>query len=70
MFRSPLLGLLVLLVTISTAVSEDVTGEWARDDGKTKVRISSCAGDTVCGEVSWIQDPGGPTSSASRCFST
>jgi uncharacterized protein (DUF2147 family) len=60
MSRSPLVGLLVLLATSSTAAAEDVTGEWAREDGKTKVRISSCSGETVCGEVSWIQDPGGP----------
>ena len=68
MSRSLLLGLLVLPVAISAAVAEEVTGEWERDDGKTKVRISSCAGDTVCGEVSWIQDPAGPNQLRQQVF--
>ena len=31
------------------------SGEWARDDGKAKVRFAACGG-AVCGVVTWLKD--------------
>ena len=47
----------VLLAALPTlAFAGDAKGEWARDDGKAKVRIGPC-GDVICGSISWLRDP-------------
>jgi uncharacterized protein (DUF2147 family) len=55
MLRALLAGAAILAMSIP-ALADDVKGEWARDDGKAKVRLVSC-GDAVCGSLSWLRDP-------------
>ncbi|HKN26468.1 MAG TPA: DUF2147 domain-containing protein [Roseiarcus sp.] len=48
----------IVLAASATAVwAGDAKGEWARDDGKAKVRFASCGGDALCGAISWLRDP-------------
>jgi uncharacterized protein (DUF2147 family) len=47
----------VLAASATAAVAGDAKGEWARDDGKAKVRIASCGGEALCGAISWLRDP-------------
>jgi Uncharacterized protein conserved in bacteria (DUF2147) len=32
-------------------------GEWARDDGKARVRFTSCGGEAICGAITWLRGP-------------
>ena len=57
MLRALLSGAALLAVVIPPARAGEVKGEWARDDGKAKVRFASCGGDAVCGAISWLRDP-------------
>lgn len=50
----------VLATAIPSAWAGDVKGEWARGDGKAKVRFVSCGSDAVCGSISWVRDPKEP----------
>lgn len=45
-----------LVASASAALAGPVNGEWQRDDGKAKVRMSDCGG-AVCGVISWLKDP-------------
>ncbi len=47
----------VLAASATAAWAGDARGEWARDDGKAKVRFSSCGGTAICGTISWLRDP-------------
>jgi uncharacterized protein (DUF2147 family) len=49
----------ILLAHASAAQAGEVIGEWARDDGKAKVRFAGCGGSAVCGTISWVKDSGG-----------
>jgi uncharacterized protein (DUF2147 family) len=53
MLRALSAGAAILAMSIPAALAK---GEWARDDGKAKVRLVSC-GDAVCGSLSWLRDP-------------
>jgi uncharacterized protein (DUF2147 family) len=57
MRRALLVG--VAILTASSALAADVTGEWARDDGAARIRFSACGGDAVCGFLAWKRDPKG-----------
>jgi uncharacterized protein (DUF2147 family) len=63
-----LISAAVLATTISSASAGDVKGEWARDDGKAKVRIGSCGGDAVCGSLSWLRDKDDPGKVGQQVF--
>jgi uncharacterized protein (DUF2147 family) len=58
--RVPLLTLLLLATPIlaSAEGGPDISGNWARSDGKTRVNISSC-GNQLCVTNTWIKDPSG-----------
>ena len=56
MLRRCCLALAVLAASSHVAWAADVLGEWARDDGKAKVRFAAC-GPAVCGVVSWLKEP-------------
>jgi uncharacterized protein (DUF2147 family) len=60
MARALLISLAVLTAYASPAIAGDVRGEWARDDGKTKVRFIACDADAVCGSITWLKDPNSP----------
>jgi uncharacterized protein (DUF2147 family) len=49
-----LLAAAALAACSSYALAGDVVGEWARDDGKAKVRFAPC-GAAVCGRVTWLE---------------
>ena len=58
----------ILATAIPSAWAGEVKGEWARDDGKTKVRFVSCGSDAVCGSISWVRDPKGPGKVGQQVF--
>ena len=55
------------LAVCAPAFAGDVVGEWARADGKAKVRIAPCGG-ALCGMVTWLKDPSGPGRIGQRVF--
>ena len=68
MVRAIVFGAIVVSVSASAAMAGDARGEWARDDGKSKVRILSCGGDALCGSVTWLRDPNGPAKVGQQVF--
>ena len=68
MARALLIGLAFLTASVSVATAGDVKGEWARDDGKSKVRFAACGGDAVCGSITWLKDPNGPAKVGEEVF--
>ena len=50
MIRRSLMVCAALAAATPLALAGDVLGEWARDDGKGKVRFSPCGG-AVCGAI-------------------
>ncbi len=61
------LGAAILALLPSIALAESLSGEWARDDGKAKVRFSPCGGAT-CGSITWVRDPNDPGKVGQRVF--
>ena len=55
MVNRSLLACLALAASVNFALAGDVLGEWARDDGKAKVRFTPCGG-AVCGAITWVRD--------------
>ncbi|HTR12782.1 MAG TPA: DUF2147 domain-containing protein [Roseiarcus sp.] len=68
MVRAIVFGAIVVSVSASAAMAGDARGEWARDDGKSKVRIVSCGRDALCGSVTWLRDPNGPAKVGQQVF--
>jgi uncharacterized protein (DUF2147 family) len=68
MLRVLVMSAAILATSIPAASAGDVKGEWARDDGKTKVRFVACGGDAVCGSVTWLSDPNSPARIGQRVF--
>ncbi|MGH6799526.1 MAG: DUF2147 domain-containing protein [Roseiarcus sp.] len=60
MARALLVGLAFLTASAAGAAAGDVTGIWARDDGRAKIRFSACGGEAVCGFLAWKRDAKGP----------
>ncbi len=67
MLSRSLLAFATLAVSSHFALAGDVVGEWARDDGKAKVRFAPC-GAAVCGRVIWLRDPTGPAKVGQQVF--
>ena len=57
MLRLMTASAVVLAASATAACAGDAKGEWMRDDGKAKVRFTSCGGEAVCGAISWLRDP-------------
>ena len=53
----------VSLIAAAPASAADISGNWARGDGKAKVKIASCQGGKVCATNTWIK-PGTPSEKA------
>ena len=68
MARALLIGLAFLAASASAATAGDVKGEWAREDGKAKVRFAACGADAVCGSITWVKDPSGPAKIGQEVF--
>jgi uncharacterized protein (DUF2147 family) len=45
------------------------TGEWARDDGQVRVRLSNCGG-KICAVNTWAKDPQGQEKAGDRFIMT
>ncbi|WP_158931621.1 DUF2147 domain-containing protein [Acidisphaera sp. S103] len=62
MTRVNLLGLATLWMPMvalaGNASSASLTGNWARQDGATRINIAPC-GDAVCAVNTWVRDPKG-----------
>jgi uncharacterized protein (DUF2147 family) len=63
-----LAGAAILAAVGSSALAGEVKGEWARDDGKAKVRFAGCGGDAVCGSISWLRDKNDPGKVGQQVF--
>ncbi len=61
------LALAALAAMTVSAAAGGVNGEWARVDGKGRVRFAPC-GAAVCGTISWLKDPKGPGKIGERVF--
>jgi len=51
----------------SPAFAGDLSGEWARVDGKAKVRFAPC-GAALCGVITWVKDKDGPGKVGQKVF--
>ena len=66
--RTSIIGFAILAWTTAPALAGDVKGEWARSDGKAKVRFASCGADAVCGAISWLRDKNDPGKVGQQVF--
>jgi len=58
-----------LVVAVAPAAfAADVNGEWARTDGKSKVRFAPCGGGAICGTVTWLRDADSPGKVGQKVF--
>ena len=62
MRMSLLIASVVALGAGSVAQAADIDGNWARSDGKAKVKIAKCGAD-ICATNTWIK-PGTPSEKA------
>ena len=51
------MALVAVLLGAGPAMAADIVGTWERDNGASRVRMSTCGGQAVCGVVSWLRDP-------------
>jgi uncharacterized protein (DUF2147 family) len=68
MARAVILSLAILTASAPAAMAGDVKGEWARGDGKTKVRFAACGAEAVCGAITWLKDPNSPGKIGEQVF--
>lgn len=52
----PLFAAALLVLGPGIAEAADARGEWARPNGASKIRISSCGG-ALCGKLVWLREP-------------
>ncbi|MEP3049584.1 MAG: DUF2147 domain-containing protein [Roseibium sp.] len=50
----------MIAIISAPALAADAKGNWARPDGASKIRISSC-GNALCGKLVWLREPGPDT---------
>jgi uncharacterized protein (DUF2147 family) len=62
-----ILGVTIFASCATAAFAGDVTGEWARVDGKARVRFAPCGG-AVCGSITWVKDTSGPAKVGQQVF--
>lgn len=48
------------LLAPASAAAADATGTWLRATGTSRIKITRCGGDALCGSISWLKDPTGP----------
>ncbi|WP_247653708.1 DUF2147 domain-containing protein [Labrenzia sp. PHM005] len=46
----------LLAATAAPSLAADAKGDWARPNGASKIRISSC-GSALCGKLIWLREP-------------
>jgi uncharacterized protein (DUF2147 family) len=62
MKTSLLIASAIALGAVGIAQAADINGDWARSDGKAKVKIAKCGAD-ICATNTWIK-PGTPSEKA------
>jgi uncharacterized protein (DUF2147 family) len=62
-------GLLGLFASTSAEAGWTANGEWARDDGQVRVRLSNCGG-KICVVNTWARDPQGQAKAGDRFVMT
>jgi uncharacterized protein (DUF2147 family) len=67
MLRRSLFAVAVLAASSHCVLAGEVVGEWARDDGKAKVRFAAC-GAALCGSVTWLKDASGSAKIGQQVF--
>ena len=65
--RRSILSLAVLVLSSHFALAGEGIGEWARTDGKGKVRFAPC-GPAVCGTLVWLKEPSDRAKVGQRVF--
>ena len=65
--RRSILSLAVFVLSSNFAFAGEVIGEWARTDGKGKVRFAPC-GPAVCGTLVWLKEPSDRAKVGQRVF--
>ena len=68
MLRALVVSAAVLAASIPDALAGDAKGDWARDNGASKIRIASCSGEALCGSIVWLRDPSGPAKLGQQVF--
>ena len=48
--------LIAVPAAAATAGSEDIFGNWSREDGAARVKVANC-GSQICATNTWIKDP-------------
>jgi uncharacterized protein (DUF2147 family) len=67
MLRRSVLAFAALAVSSNLVFAGEVGGEWARTDGKGRVRFAPC-GDAMCGTITWLKDSTGGGKIGQRVF--
>ncbi|PPQ33335.1 hypothetical protein CCR94_02115 [Rhodoblastus sphagnicola] len=49
------------------ALASDITGEWKRTDGKSRIRMANCGG-AICGSITWLRDANSPAHVGQQVF--
>ena len=60
-------GFAALSGLATAATAQEVTGQWERDSGASRVRFAKC-GEAVCGTIAWLKESGGPAKVGQRIF--
>jgi uncharacterized protein (DUF2147 family) len=55
------------LLTSGPALAGDITGEWKRTDGRSRIRMAPCGGG-VCGTITWLRDSNSPAQVGQQVF--
>jgi uncharacterized protein (DUF2147 family) len=58
---------LVALSLAAPAFAGEITGDWKRSDGRSRIRMAHC-GDAVCGTITWLRDPESPARVGQQVF--
>lgn len=48
--------LIAVPAAVATASSDEIFGNWSRDDGAARVKVANCA-NQICATNTWIKDP-------------
>jgi uncharacterized protein (DUF2147 family) len=59
----------LLTLPVSASTSPDISGDWMRADGKTRVHIAPC-GPQICAVSTWIRDKSGDEQVGDRLVMT
>lgn len=67
MYKASSLALAAIAGLTMPAIAADLSGEWLRENGATRVSFAPC-GDLVCGTIVWQGNPDSPAKVGSVLF--